>query len=411
MIRDMRPPPDPDDEREPGERSTAAMELIYAELRANQQMERLLARTDIMEFDRRLRRIVVGEVAAAMTTEGSDFLPLSSASDSLPASVAGFVGLLAELLRRPFPLGEDILLAALDLLAQDDKLLADKRVVTLVHQLRTPIVKKEPASEAVQNVEAGAAARHPPSAGRGREPRQGPKRSGSTKRKMRVDKPEAGTKAAEATKSASAAGSQEDEDRASDAAHKNSLRHDGDRDFARSMAELNAYATGDSFPELKMTDSQKFHVQASWLLFCQKKGGVEQAEQAICRHLRKTEPGFAQLLYGAENNSRVGKIDPRTGLRKETRRRAQSAEGSSSQARAVNDDRFRADIELINRSLNGLSAGAPVGLGGSDSALGGGGMSGLLTAVGSNGMAQALEQAPATASAKTKAKAKTKATV
>lgn len=56
-------------------------------------------------------------------------------------------------------------------------------------------------------------------------------------------------------------------------------------------------------------------LQLVWMSFCQAKGSVEAAEAAVCKKLKKVDPGMAVLLYGARGMATD--IDPRTGLRRQ----------------------------------------------------------------------------------------------
>jgi len=66
-------------------------------------------------------------------------------------------------------------------------------------------------------------------------------------------------------------------------------------------------------PELRLDEETIKAVQLSWLLFCAKKGSVDNAEAAVMQKLQRADPEFAKMLYGAEAQGMS--IDPKTGMR------------------------------------------------------------------------------------------------
>jgi len=83
-------------------------------------------------------------------------------------------------------------------------------------------------------------------------------------------------------------------------------------------AEIERYANADKFPELHMDDETRHEVKASWIMFVQQKGSVEEAANAIGGALQKANSPFAQLLYPDRINTRKSKgieVDPNTGQR------------------------------------------------------------------------------------------------
>merc|ERR1719401_2326548 len=83
-------------------------------------------------------------------------------------------------------------------------------------------------------------------------------------------------------------------------------------------AEIERYVNAKEFPELIMDDDTRREVKASWMMFVQQKGSVEEAESAICGALQTANSPFAQLLYPDKVKSRRKKgggndVDGQTG--------------------------------------------------------------------------------------------------
>jgi hypothetical protein len=106
------------------------------------------------------------------------------------------------------------------------------------------------------------------------------------------------------------------------------------------MADITRWSEyeGNECPELHLSPEEIKEIQLTWVLFCAKKGGVEQAESAVQDHLKKHAPEFGQLLFGTVNKNL--EIDPATGLRKKRR----NGQGSDREA-------MEADLAAIDRAV------------------------------------------------------------
>lgn len=127
---------------------------------------------------------------------------------------------------------------------------------------------------------------------------------------------------------------------------------------AKGIAEINQFAYGETFPELHMDRDTITEVKATWMLFCAKKGGVDQAEDAVRKKLQGKSPEFAQLMY------------PSNGLRKS---KNQVASVDVSSGRATNEQEMNQHLAKIMKATSGAGDG-----GGCPGMRGMGGMGGAL---------------------------------
>lgn len=215
------------------------------------------------------------------SAEAANWTTLSIWADSQAKELAN---LLVDALRWPMPLGENVLLAAVDVLEQG--MCGDTRMLNFWDSLRAAVLPlismPEPETSAELREEQVV---------KDRRPEEKQSKAGKPK-KQAVDT------------------SQTIKKELSPAVKKEVTKK---QDEAwEDQRQINNYANSESFPQLHMSDEEARAVQMTWLMFVAKKGSVELAEEAICNRLRSAAPEFAQLLYGEDL---AGDIDPRTGTR------------------------------------------------------------------------------------------------
>eukprot|EP00931_Biecheleriopsis_adriatica_P078428 TRINITY_DN5188_c0_g1_i1.p1 TRINITY_DN5188_c0_g1~~TRINITY_DN5188_c0_g1_i1.p1 ORF type:complete len:239 (-),score=50.06 TRINITY_DN5188_c0_g1_i1:62-778(-) len=86
-------------------------------------------------------------------------------------------------------------------------------------------------------------------------------------------------------------------------------------DADNGLAEIDAIANGNKFPMLNLDQDTVQEVQMSWAMFIDHKGGLEEAEDAILRKLKKAEPNFAVCIYGDTARPHTEGIEEDGGLR------------------------------------------------------------------------------------------------
>jgi len=94
--------------------------------------------------------------------------------------------------------------------------------------------------------------------------------------------------------------------------------------MANGLAEIERFASSQDFPECPLSKDGIREVNASWIMYVQKKGSMEAAEAAISKTLNRKEPAFAQMLYPDKLSVREKRgsvqADPRTGQISNTRK-------------------------------------------------------------------------------------------
>lgn len=124
------------------------------------------------------------------------------------------------------------------------------------------------------------------------------------------------------------------------------------------QAQINAYATSKEFPMLHLDPETIKEIKAVWLMFCIKKGGVQQAEEAIMNKMREVDPGMAKVFYGMAASDIT--IDPRTGkkVRKGDRQGDDNQQENNQFRRDKEMEAF--DFHLIEQASRAGSTGCPM---------------------------------------------------
>lgn len=78
-------------------------------------------------------------------------------------------------------------------------------------------------------------------------------------------------------------------------------------------AQIRAFASSKEFPRLHLDEETIKEMRRAWAMLAIKMGGVDKAEEAVMNKLKATDPGIAELLYGAQASDI--QTDPRAGLK------------------------------------------------------------------------------------------------